>query len=151
MDYLFRLIRDALRSRAAWSAETDAALRLQFQRELQVTVRPEITGERHACEADWEGRNPRHCRDSVCRSERRYLLGDLGRGRGYRRLVDVMEASHWILRAARTTHPQVAGAAARMRGEGFPDVVDDERRQFRRGSGWDGPGAGDMEIEGINA
>ncbi|RMJ23707.1 hypothetical protein PHISP_05413 [Aspergillus sp. HF37] len=151
VDYMFRLIRDALRSRAAWTAETDAALRLQIMRELQVAVRPEITGSRHACDVDWDGRNPRHCRDPVCRSQRRYFLGDLGRGRGYRRLVDNMEASHWILRAARTTHPQVASVAARARGEGFPDVVEDERRLFRRGPGWDGPGSGDMEIEGINA
>lgn len=151
VDFLFRLIRDALRSRGAWSPDTDMAVRYQFQSELSVTIRTEITGERHACVGDWEGLNPRHCRDPVCRSERRYFLGDPGRGRGYRRLVEHMEASYWVLRAARTTHPRVTETVARMRGEGFSDVVEEEKREFRRGPGWDGAGAGDMEIEGINA
>lgn len=151
VDYLFRLIRDALRSRDGWTAEMDAGLRWQFQAEFSVTIRTEITGERHACGVEWTGVNPRHCRDPVCSGERRYFLGDPGRGRGYRQLVTFFEAGYWILRAARTTHPQVSDVAARTRGEGFPDVVEDEKRLFRRGPGWDGPGTGDMEIEGINA
>ncbi|KAE8355812.1 hypothetical protein BDV28DRAFT_162388 [Aspergillus coremiiformis] len=148
VDYLFRLIRDKLRSEAA-PMELDNALTYQFHEEFRVTIQPHITGNRHACMTDWDGRNRRHCQDTVCRREYSRVLGSLG-GKGHRQLIDHLEGSYWILRAARTTHPSVTDANARMRGEGFSDVADEDRREFRRGAGWDGAGTGDMEIEGIN-
>lgn len=150
VDYLFRLIRDNLRTRGEWSGELDTALRYQIQHELAVALPPGITGQRHACETEWDGRNARHCTDPVCTAERRPLLGDLGMGRGFRRLCDYMESSHWLLRAARITHPTIAQVAARTRGEGFDEVLEEDRRLFRRGEGWDGAGSGEMEIEGVN-
>ena len=148
--FMFRLIRDSLRSRGVWTDELDAALRFQFDRELAIQIFSETLGLRHACDVDWDGRNPRHCRDSCCGSERYYLFGDLSRGRGYRRLVEHFETSFSILRAARTTHPQVTSVVARTRGEGFLDVVGEEKRGFCRGPGWDGAGCKDLEIEEIN-
>jgi hypothetical protein len=62
-----------------------------------------------------------------------------------------LEASYWILRAARTTHPDVEDAGERMRGVGFEDVAEEDRSGFCRGDGWDGAGAGEMEVEGFNA
>ncbi|KAE8320873.1 hypothetical protein BDV39DRAFT_212987 [Aspergillus sergii] len=148
VDYLFRLIRDKLRSQTA-PIELEAALKYQFQQEYCVAIQQHITGERHACVTDWDGRNRRNCQDAICRAEYRRLLGSLG-GKGHCQLVDHLEGSYWILRAARTTHPDVTDAKARMRGEGFSDVADEDKRVFRRGAGWDGAGTGDMEIEGIN-
>jgi len=77
------------------------------------------------------------------------LLGKLG-GMGFERLLEHLEAGYWVLRNARSTHPGVKGAEERMRGEGFEGVLDEDRRVFRRGVGWDGVGSGCMEIEGLN-
>lgn len=148
-DYMFRLIRDNLRSKTLWTKELDQALKYQLMQELSVQIQPHITGDRHACEMDWNGHNRRACTDTVCRGEFRRFLGSLG-GFGHRRLVDHLEASHWILRAARTTHPEVSQVEARMQGQGFEQVLDEDRRQFCRGTGWDGAGSGCMEIEGVN-
>lgn len=150
VDYMYRLIRDNLRSQGTWSNEIDTALKYQLHLELAVSISREITGERHACETDWNGRSRRNCRDPVCRGEFFHYLGSLGK-RGHARLLDHLEANHWMLRVVRTTHPEVTQAAARMRGEGFKEVADEDRRGFCRGDGWDGAGSGEMEIEGINA
>ena len=146
---MFRLIRDNLRSKAIWTKDLDQALKYQLMQELSVQIQPHITGDRHACETDWNGKNRRACSDMVCRGEFRCFLGSLG-GFGHRRLVDHLEASHWILRAARTTHTEVTQVEARMEGQGFEQVLDEDRRQFCRGTGWDGAGSGCMEIEGVN-
>ncbi|RAK97634.1 uncharacterized protein BO80DRAFT_363571 [Aspergillus ibericus CBS 121593] len=148
VDYLFRLIRDKLRS-VPTSEHILTAVRYQVFQEFNVTIQGLITGERHACETDWDGRNRRNCPDLVCRSEYRRLLGSLG-GRGLCRMIETLESTYWILRAARTTHPTVSDANKRMMGEGFDEVAEEDRRVFRRGDGWDGAGTGDMEIEGIN-
>ncbi|PYI06442.1 hypothetical protein BO78DRAFT_315345 [Aspergillus sclerotiicarbonarius CBS 121057] len=148
VDYLFRLIRDKLRS-VPTSEHILTAVRYQMFQEFNVTIQGLITGERHACETDWDGRNRRNCPDPVCRSEYRRLLGSLG-GRGLCRMIERLESTYWILRAARTTHPTVSDANKRMVGEGFDEVAEEDRRVFRRGDGWDGAGTGDMEIEGIN-
>lgn len=150
VDFMFRMIRDALRSRSGWTLDMDSAVRFQFVREFGVSIALQIAGERHACECDWDGSSPRRCHDPVCVSERFYLLGDMSKGRGYRGLVVRMEDEYWLVRAARTTHPHVTSVEARTRGEGFPGVPDEERRQFCRGPGWDGAGAGALEIEGVN-
>ncbi|KAF7117753.1 hypothetical protein CNMCM5793_006933 [Aspergillus hiratsukae] len=150
VDYLYRLIRDDLRSQEIWSPEVENMLKYQIHSEFAINILPDITGERHACETDWTGRNRRHCPDAVCRGEYRRLLGSVG-GNGHRQTVDHLEASFWILRAARTTHPDVTDVHARMRGEGFEGVAEEDKRVFQRGEGWDGAGSGPMEIEGINA
>ncbi|PWY87334.1 hypothetical protein BO94DRAFT_575395 [Aspergillus sclerotioniger CBS 115572] len=148
VDYLFRLIRDKLRSVSTAEHILDA-VRYQIFQEFNVTIQVIITGERHACETDWDGRNRRNCPDPVCRAEYRRLLGALG-GRGLCRLTETLESTYWILRAARTTHPTVSDANKRMMGEGFDEVAEEDRRVFRRGDGWDGAGTGDMELEGLN-
>ncbi|PYH45284.1 uncharacterized protein BP01DRAFT_398769 [Aspergillus saccharolyticus JOP 1030-1] len=148
VDYLFRLIRDQLRAANA-AKHLEAAVRYQLQQETNVTIQQYITGERHACETDWNGRNRRNCADAVCRSEYQRLLGSMGGG-GLREVVKGWESTFWILRAARTTHPEVKDPKKRMLGEGFEGVAEEDQRVFRRGDGWDGAGTGDMEIEGWN-
>ncbi|RAH71533.1 uncharacterized protein BO66DRAFT_437154 [Aspergillus aculeatinus CBS 121060] len=148
IDYMYRLIRDQLRAANA-SKQLEAALRYQIHAETNVSIQQYITGERHACATDWDGRNRRNCPDQVCRSEYRRLLGSLGGG-GLREVVRNMESTYWILRAARTTHPTVKDPKKRMLGEGFEGVAEEDQRVFRRGDGWDGAGTGNMEIEGMN-
>ncbi|RAH85745.1 hypothetical protein BO86DRAFT_436965 [Aspergillus japonicus CBS 114.51] len=148
VDYMYRLIRDHLRAANA-AKQLEAALRYQIHAETGVSIQQYITGERHACATDWDGRNRRNCPDQVCRSEYRRLLGSLGGG-GLREVVRNMESTYWILRAARTTHPTVKDPKKRMLGEGFEGVAEEDQRVYRRGDGWDGAGTGNMEIEGMN-
>ena len=148
VDYLFRLIRDKLRSEDR-AQELEVAVKYQFQSEFNVTIQDLITGTRHACETDWNGKNRRNCPDASCRAEYRRLLGSPPGG-GHGQLIDHFEGTYWILRTARTTHPSVSSIIERMRGEGFDQVADEDRRVFRRGEGWDGAGTGDMEIEDMN-
>ncbi|KAJ5380373.1 uncharacterized protein N7496_002801 [Penicillium cataractarum] len=146
--YMFRLLRDRLQAKNQWSPQLDFELRRQISWELGVSLDPEVLGLRHACETEWNGRPPRHCRDPICFAEWRNLLGTLGWDQCFERLVSNEECSHWLLRAHRTTHPTVTSVYDRTRGEGFDDVVDEEKRLFRRGEAWDGPGTGLMEMEG---
>ncbi|KAI9375274.1 hypothetical protein BJX61DRAFT_539936, partial [Aspergillus egyptiacus] len=150
VDYLYRLIRDNLRSSTTPTTTTTSmttllsALRHQLFHETAVTIQPYITGERHACATDWTGVPRRTCTDAVCRAEYRPLLGALG-GRGHGTLLDHLEAQYWVLRVARTTHPRTKRARDRMLGIGFEGVAEEDRRAFCRGDGWDGAGSGEME------
>jgi hypothetical protein len=146
--YMYRLLRDRLQSKNQWSSQLDSEIRNQIYWELGVYLDPEFLGMRHACETEWNGRPPRHCRDPICFTERRNLLGVLGWDQCFERLVSNEECSHWLLRAHRTTHPTVTSVYSRTRGDGFDDVVDEEKRLFQRGEGWDGAGTGPMEMEG---
>lgn len=145
--YMFRLLRDKLQSTNHWSPQLDMELRDQLYWELGVSIGLDFVGLRHACETEWSGRPPRHCRDPICVTERPHLLGGTRWENWFERLVYNEECSHWILRANRTTHPFVKSVNARICGVGF-DVVQEERRPFRRGEGWDGVGTGPMEMEG---
>lgn len=145
--FLFRLIRDWFRARGQWNTWMDGMLRYQFRYEMAVWLTPDMTGERHACECEWTGRNLRHCRDPTCLSERPDFLADIQWGRGFQQLCDSLEANHWLLRAHRATHPTIKDVEARTRGQGFADVLPQDRRVFARGEGWDGFGTGPMELE----
>ncbi|KAL4808378.1 hypothetical protein BDV18DRAFT_158479 [Aspergillus unguis] len=157
-DYMYRLLRDSIRASTGTTTTNpsdvhslNASLRYQLFREVAITIQPSITGERHACPTDWTGRNRRTCSDEVCRSEETRLLGKRGGG-GHKALIEELESEYWILRSARVTHPTVQNAVRRMCGEGYgEDVAEEDRREFCRGDGWDGAGAGEMEIEGVNA
>ncbi|KAJ5482737.1 hypothetical protein N7539_006183 [Penicillium diatomitis] len=146
--YLFRMLRDRLRSEQQWSPELDVKIRRQLTWEFAICPDARDIGQRHACEAEWLGLPPRTCRDRTCEAERPSLLGRPNWSRWFERIVSNEEASHWILRANRTTHPVVKGVQARVRGEGFDHVPVEERRLFRRGEGWDGLGSGPWEWEG---
>ncbi|PWY87616.1 hypothetical protein BO70DRAFT_427534 [Aspergillus heteromorphus CBS 117.55] len=132
-DYLYRLLRDHLRR--SRSTHLLPSLLHQLSHEFHVQIEP---SQRHACETDWDGRNRRHCTNDVCRSEYVRWLGSLDRP-GIGRFVEVREASHWVLRTARITHPEVKGSWERMMGNGWgQEVVVGDRRVFSRGEGWDG-------------
>ncbi|KAL4999678.1 hypothetical protein BDV10DRAFT_200552 [Aspergillus recurvatus] len=158
-DYLYRLIRDHIRSTTESPTNPllslESSLKYQMNKEFAITVQPYITGKRHACPTDWTGRSRRSCTDEVCRSEHKPLLGQRSGG-GHKMRIEELESSYWILRAARITHPTVENAMERMTGKGFMEedghfgVEKDDRRVFCRGDGWDGAGAGDMDIEGVS-
>lgn len=145
--YMFRLLRDRIRGRNLWTADLDAKFRRQFYWELGVYPDPALTGERHACETEWSGTSHHHCSDPICVAERQCYSDSIGIQWLERRVYNE-ECSHWLLRAHRTTHPTVSNVYARTRGEGFDDVVEEERCLFARGEGWDGAGTGPMETEG---
>ncbi|KAL4821783.1 hypothetical protein BDW67DRAFT_171829 [Aspergillus spinulosporus] len=158
-DYLYRLIRDHIRSTTNESPANpllslESSLKYQMNKEFAITIQPCITGKRHACPTDWTGRSRRSCTDEVCRSEYKPLLGQRSGG-GHKMRIEELESSYWILRAARITHPTVTNALERMSGTGFLEedghfgVEEEDRRIYCRGDGWDGAGAGDMEIEGV--
>ncbi|KAL4776407.1 hypothetical protein BDW60DRAFT_224138 [Aspergillus nidulans var. acristatus] len=158
-DYLYRLIRDHIRSTTNDSPANpllslESSLKYQMNKEFAITIQPCITGKRHACPTDWTGRSRRSCTDEVCRSEYKPLLGQRSGG-GHKMRIEELESSYWILRAARITHPTVTNALERMIGKGFLEedghfgVEEEDRRIYCRGDGWDGAGAGDMEIEGV--
>ncbi|OKP13710.1 hypothetical protein PENSUB_594 [Penicillium subrubescens] len=145
--YMFRLLRDKLQSTNQWSSRLDLQVRYQLNLELGVSLDPNLLGNRHACETEWNGQSPRNCRDPICVAERPHFFVSVTGVQWFEGLVFNEECNHWILRASRTTHPDVKKVHARTRGEGF-DVVEEEQRLFRRGEGWDGAGTGPMEMEG---
>lgn len=148
VDYMYRLIRDNLRSKALWRNDLDSALKHQLARELSVHIQSYISGTRHACSTEWEGCSRRACHDAVCRGEYRRILGQLG-GTGHRRLVEFLESGNWVLRAVRTTHPVAKRVEERMMGVGFEGVVEEDQRKFSWGAGWDGAGSAGLEIESV--
>jgi hypothetical protein len=145
--YMFRLLRDKLQSTNQWSSRLELQVRYQLNLELGVSLDPNFLGQRHACETEWKGQSPRHCRDPICEAERPHFFVSVTGVQWFERLVFNEECNHWILRASRTTHPVVKKVHARTRGEGF-DVVEEDQRLFRRGEGSDGAGTGPMEMEG---
>ncbi|KAJ6084110.1 hypothetical protein N7486_010910 [Penicillium sp. IBT 16267x] len=146
VDYVYRMIRDNLRSHALWSRELGEIVWEQLWLETEVEVE---TSDRHACPTEWTGFPPRHCQDPICIAERESLLGDFGLVQGFEHLCQFMEAQHWLLRANRTTHPSCQSIEGRILGEGYGDWVPvQDRHFFRRGEGWDGAGTGPMQYEG---
>lgn len=146
VDYVYRMIRDNLRSQFKWTHELGETLREQLWLETEVEVEKHY---RHACLNEWTGFPPRHCQDPTCVTERKNLLGELGVISGLEHMCQFMEAQHWLLRANRTTHPTCKSIEGRILGEGYGDWVPvQDRTLYRRGEGWDGVGTGPMEYEG---
>lgn len=146
VDYVYRMIRDNLRSQFKWTHELGEILREQLWLETEVEVEKHY---RHACLNEWTGFPPRHCQDPTCVTERKNLLGELGVISGLEHMCQFMEAQHWLLRANRTTHPTCKSIEGRILGEGYGDWVPvQDRTLYRRGEGWDGVGTGPMEYEG---
>ncbi|KAJ5532482.1 hypothetical protein N7494_009034 [Penicillium frequentans] len=146
VDYVYRMIRDNLRSQFEWTHELGEILREQLWLETEVEVEKHY---RHACLNEWTGFPPRHCQDPTCVAERKNLLGELGVISGLEHMCQFMEAQHWLLRANRTTHPTCKSIEGRILGEGYGEWVPvQDRTLYRRGEGWDGVGTGPMEYEG---
>lgn len=151
VEYFFRMVRDKMKNLSLWSSYNAALVQDQIFRETGFDFPPNIVGSKHACQIEWEGKNPNHCQNATCSNERpQYLLGDQ-RARGFHRLeCQRLECLHWNLRVNRTTHPTVSKAQDRMRGVGFDDVLPEHQRLFRRGEQFEGAGSGPIEIEGVN-
>ncbi|KAJ5089613.1 hypothetical protein N7532_008297 [Penicillium argentinense] len=152
LQYAFRMIGDKLKASYRMETGMQGLLKKQFKRETGFIAPFDWVAYPHACEAEWTGKNPKGCPDPTCVVQQRLGHRTWTRTRCIclERKCAGMEASHWLLRASRTTHPTVHRAADRMRGNGFAGVNLPYRRVFRRGLGWDGAGTGPMELEGYN-
>ncbi|KAL4882047.1 hypothetical protein BJY04DRAFT_217740 [Aspergillus karnatakaensis] len=132
----------------------------------------ESTETRHACPTTWTGHHRLTCTDATCRAEYARtprLLGAINFGNpggGVRALVEYLEGSYWVLRAARVSHPDGGDLEGRINGVGFVGVPvvkgEEERRRVWKGLGWEGIEENgkesekgrrlgeEMEIEGVN-
>jgi hypothetical protein len=144
--YLGRMIRESLRDRGLWNAETQNQLQYQFMGEFKFTMLNDIFSKsyRDNCWTEWTGHSARYCQDEICRYELcnpALPYGDQTYGRGIQQHVEAMEAYHWILRAWRVFHPTVKNINDRIKGVGFQGVPDEQKGKLRgRGEGWDGYG-----------
>lgn len=149
--YLYRLIRDWVRSHYEWLSDKNMDRMLANQLSLETGVaagffiESEYTGPRHACETEWSG-DPNPCSDPTCACDRRPMSLDYPGMSGFQELCEDLEGRFWLLRAHRTTHPVVRDVVDRIRGEGF-ERVRLAGRVYPRGEGWDGAGTGPMWIE----
>ncbi|KAJ5983455.1 hypothetical protein N7481_005554 [Penicillium waksmanii] len=151
VEYFFRLVRDKMKSLNQWDYYNAALVQDQIFRETGLDFPPNTVGPKHACQTEWNGKNPNHCQNAICSSERlQYLLGDQSTRVFHRLECERLESLHWILRVNRTTHPKVSKAQDRMRGVGFDEVLPKHQRLFRRGEQFEGAGSGPIELEGVN-
>lgn len=149
VDYLYRMLRDRIRAVGHWNKDLDSCLRYQIGIEMQVQIFDIICRDLHACPDEWDDSNGRQCWDTHCILERPNI-NPAFYGPKIRQRMEWFESHHWLLRAVRHTHPRVKKVPDRVRGQGFPQVHEKERRLFWRGVGWDGIDTGEMEIEGVN-
>lgn len=176
--FMFRMIRDNLKALGRWLPATENCVIYQFWHEFGApisTKSPLATAsannqmkfwqapqvdifdmtDRHACELEWHGLDAGDlCDSGKCKRE---IAAEPTRGggvlylpKGLRAILEGYEAQRWILRAHRRHHPIVHDMEARIRGEGFDNIFETDRRLFRRGEAWDGFGSGPIEQEGIN-
>ncbi|KAJ5225632.1 hypothetical protein N7468_006857 [Penicillium chermesinum] len=128
--YLFRMIREILVEQNQWTPQVNMMLLRQFNLEMGRGSRllPSISGGRHAAYPCHRGEV-----DDDFNNEwvARY---------GFMHQCDELEDSFWILRANRFTHPFVSDVGARSAGQGYYNVMPDDRRRFRSGQwvGWSG-------------
>lgn len=144
------MIRSNLEGQKLWCPEVLQCLDYQMQFEFGLIGPPisTLAQIRHACIYEWNGEPADSCPNPTCAMERSQD-GNADSGRGIRHLIEEMEARYWILRVNRKYHPTVRKQADRMKGIGFGNVSSSDQRVFARGEGWDGAGAGPMEIEGF--
>lgn len=143
LGYLFRLLRELLRSRSIWSRCVERTLKLQFEAEFS-NYRVN-TNWRHGeapCQCEWSGQSlPRYDHLSTCRKYATVSeeYGPLRRQNCIEAIVEGYEERFWILRAWRQQHPTQNNWRLRAAGFGFPDTTPDEEC-YELGPGWTGWG-----------
>lgn len=145
--YLYRLLRDWLIGSGLGDNDVDSVLAEQLS--VEMGLPPEFfhleQAERlHACETEWTG-DPSPCSNPLCRSDRPPMFPYPGMS-GFKELCDRLEGNFWLLRAHRTTHPDVGSMVDRICGAGFWQAQS-SGRVYPRGEGWDGVGTGPMWVE----
>ena len=143
LGYLYRLLRELLRSRGEWSESTERSLKLQLETEFSnYKVNTNWHNGDAPCQCEWSGKRlPRYDHLSTCWE---YAPGadDDGPVRRQRCLeatVEDYEERFWILRAWRQQHPTQNSWRLRAAGYGFPNMIPDEEL-YESGPGWTGWG-----------
>ncbi|KAF6230414.1 hypothetical protein HO133_004756 [Letharia lupina] len=146
LGYLYRLLRELLRSRGEWSKRTERSLKLQFEAEFSdYKVNTRWHNGEAPCQCEWSGKIlPRYDHLSTCG----YALvaddyGPVRRQKCIETTVEDYEERFWILRAWRQQHPTQNNWRFRAAGHGFRAMVPDEEC-YDLGPGWTGWG-GEMD------
>lgn len=143
LGYLYRLLRELLRSRGEWSYSTESLLKLQLESEFSdYKVNPNWKNGDPPCECEWSGKLvSRLDHLSTCWAYTP-VEDDGSPARSHRcieRIVEDYEERFWILRAWRHQHPMENNWRRRAAGYGFPNMVPDEGC-YKLGPGWTGWG-----------
>ena len=143
LGYLYRLLRELLRSRGSWSASIERALKLQLEAEFtNYKVNTNWHNGDSPCQCEWSGQvRPRCNHLSICReyAPRADDLGPARRQKYIKATVEDYEERFWILRAWRQQHPIQNNWRLRAAGYGFAEMIPDERC-YQLGPGWTGWG-----------
>ena len=143
LGYLYRMLRELLRSQDQWSESTEQMLKQQLESEfINYKVNTFWRNGDAPCQCEWSGRVlPRSDHLSTCWWYRR-LADDNGvswRPKYLQATVVEYEAKFWILRAWRQQHPTQNNWRLRAAGYGFPYTVPNEGC-YKLGAGWTGWG-----------
>ena len=126
LGYLYRVLRELLRSQGQWSKRTEQSLKLQMEAEFRgYKVNAKWDNGDAPCQCEWSGRDlPRHDHLSTCREHAPTAsdYGPLRRPKYIQEIVEDYEAKHWLLRAWQQQHPEQSNWRARAAGHGFQDV-----------------------------
>ena len=143
LGYLYRLLRELLRSRGKWTRSTEWLLKLQFEAEfVHYKVNLFWHDSEAPCECEWTGKIlPRHDHLSTCREYNpvSYTYGPVWRQNFLEATVTGYEERFWILRAWRQQHPTQNNWRLRAAGYGFANMIPDEG-YYELGPGWTGWG-----------
>ena len=149
--YAFAMIRENVIGRGLWTEDIYSCLVYQFEMEFRRQLPHGLyTDRRHACQQEWSGEASEDCPDALCNQ----TVLDPQTGKcvpepvGIKWTVEGLERFYWILRVARVYHPTVKEKLRRMKGQGFRNVPQRDRRVFSMGPEWEGHGKAPMEVEG---
>ena len=124
LGYLYRVLRELLRSQGQWSEGTVQSLKLQMEAEFRDFDTKRYNGDA-PCQCEWSGRFLlRHDHLSTCR-EYAPTASDYGPLRHRKCIQDIVEdyeARYWLLRAWQQQHPKQDNWRSRAAGHGFQDV-----------------------------
>ena len=126
LGYIYRVLRELLRSQGQWFERTEQSLKLQMEAEFRgYKVNTKWHNDDAPCQCEWSGRIlPRHDHLSTCREYAPTAsdYGPLRRPRYMQEIVEDYEAKSWLLRAWQQQHPEQNNWRSRAAGHGFPDV-----------------------------
>ena len=143
LGYLYRLLRELLRSQGEWFESTERLLKQQLESEFSsYKVNTYWRNGEAPCQCEWSGKiYPRWDHLSTCWAYAP-VADDCGSARRQKCIeatVEEYEAKFWILRAWRQQHPTQNNWRLRAAGYGFPKVIPDEGC-YKLGAGWTGWG-----------
>ena len=143
LGYLYRMLRELLRSQDQWFESTEQLLKQQLESEFSdYEVNTYWKNGEAPCQCEWSGKIlPRWDHVSTCRWYEPIAddSGPAWRPKYLEATVEEYEARFWILRAWRQQHPTQDNWRLRAAGYGFPHTVPNEEC-YRLGAGWTGWG-----------